>query len=541
FGVGRSSTVVVQRSADEYRLSTNGLPESAIQGPGGRSSRYAIARWLALLPSAARPDAESAMVIGFGAGITVDAFPPRITRVVVAELESEVIRANRSLTGQRLFDPFADPRVRVVENDARNLLATTDERYDLIVSQPSHPWTAGASNLFTREFFQLADSRLTESGVFLQWIGLRFVDLDLFTSLVATLRDTFAHVEVYRPPPSGAALLVASQSPIGLQNALARSWATDAEAWFDAGVHGVRDVPIARWLDENATRGLAARGEISTDYDNLMATRAPWLLGKNREKIPPVLAAPDPIAALQASSPDLYPLRRLLALRQTERARAALDAVPAAWHDVAEGLWDLARDNRLQAVQRLRAQLASPSTVARSEAASALLVHHAGRRTGVPRYLVETLRREHPQLEAILDAWQRLRLGDPGGAAELDDRLAMIDGTHPAYFLALRLRLMWRLRSGDPADAREALRLMRPAVDLSAGPRALLLRSELAEAAEEWAVLLASLAEIAHKAERRGTMPPNLADRVRRLRHDDRFQDASWQEVWSAFDALTDS
>ncbi|MCG8461072.1 MAG: fused MFS/spermidine synthase, partial [Holophagales bacterium] len=484
-------------------------------------------------------EARTAMVVGFGAGITAQAFPPRITRIDVAELEPEVIRANRSLTAERLSDPLADPRVRIFENDARNLLATTDQTYDLIVSQPSHPWTAGASNLFTREFFRLVDSRLAGSGVFLQWIGLRFVDRELLASLVATLGETFDHVEVYRPPPSGAALLVASRSPIGLREALARSWATDAEAWADAGVHNARDVPIARWLDEDGARALAAQGRVSTDYRNLMATRAPRLIGKPRDKISTVSSNPDPVTELQREAPDLYPLRRLLALGQMDRARQVLDAVPPELSGVAEGLWDLARDNRLQGLRRLRAELESPSPTARSEAASALLIHYAGQRTGVPTDLVQTLKREHPDLDAVLVAWQRLRLGNPRGASEVDARLAAFDGTHPAYFLALRMRLFWRLRSQDPAAAREALHLMRPAIDLSTGPRALILRAELAEAAEDWTVLEASLAELGHKARLRRSMPPALESRVNRLRQDPRFQDEGWQVVWAAFGAET--
>ncbi|MEM9557593.1 MAG: fused MFS/spermidine synthase [Acidobacteriota bacterium] len=541
FGVGRSSTVLVERTLDEYRLSTNGLPESTIQSHGGRTARYAVARWLALLPAAMRPDASRAMVVGFGAGITAHAFPPRITHIDVAELEPEVLRANRSLSGERLFDPLAASRVRIVENDARNLLATTEATYDVIVSQPSHPWTAGASNLFTREFYRLADSRLTESGVFLQWIGLRFVDRELLASLVTTLQDTFAHVEVYRPPPSGAALLVASQRPFDLHESLARSWPTDQEAWADAGIHTPRDVPIARWLDADGTRALAARGQVSTDYRNLMATRAPRLLGQARDPIPAVLSDPDPVAALQRQAPDLYPLRRLLTSRQMERARRALDAVPPDLRGVADGLWDLARGNRVQGERRLRSQLTAPSAAARHEAAAALLIHHAARPTGLPTALVQSLKQEHPELDAVLVAWQRLRLGDVRGAAAVDERLAAIEPTDPEFVLALRMRLVWRLRSQDAEAAGEALHLVRPAVDLAANPRSLILRAQLAEAAADWTVFQATLAELAGKAQRLGTTPPMVSNRVTRWRDDPRFQSARWQEIWAAFDTPVES
>ena len=72
-------------------------------------------------------------------------------------------------------------------NDARGALRLTNRRYDAIVSQPSHPWTAGASHLYTREFMQLAHDHLNPGGVFVQWMNVIFMDEDLLRSLTATL------------------------------------------------------------------------------------------------------------------------------------------------------------------------------------------------------------------------------------------------------------------------------------------------------------------------------------------------------------------
>ena len=75
--------------------------------------------------------------------------------------------------------------------------ALTSKRYDAIVSQPSHPWTAGASHLYTREFMALAKDHLTEDGVYLQWMNTQFVDEFLLKSLSATMADVFPNVRVY--------------------------------------------------------------------------------------------------------------------------------------------------------------------------------------------------------------------------------------------------------------------------------------------------------------------------------------------------------
>ena len=92
-------------------------------------------------------------------------------------------------------------RVNIVTNDARNALYLTSKQYDVIVSQPSHPWTAGASHLYTSEFVGLAKSRLTQAGgVYVQWINSLFVD-----EAVAEIArgDTARSVSECAPLPAG--------------------------------------------------------------------------------------------------------------------------------------------------------------------------------------------------------------------------------------------------------------------------------------------------------------------------------------------------
>src|SRR6266850_3328538 len=96
--------------------------------------------------------------------------------------------------------------------DARGALVLANRRFDAIVSQPSHPWTAGASHLYTREFFALVHSRLTPEGVFVQWIGAAFADPQRLRSLLAAQTAVFANVQVYRPE-GGAIVMVASDAP----------------------------------------------------------------------------------------------------------------------------------------------------------------------------------------------------------------------------------------------------------------------------------------------------------------------------------------
>ena len=152
------------------------------------------------------------LVVGLGGGLMLEDLPPSVEEVEVIELEPLVIEANRAIAKQRRRDPLADPRLTLRVNDARGSLLLTGRRFDAIVSQPSHPWTAGSSPLYTREFFALVRSRLAEDGVFVQWIGPGFVDEGLLRTILATLCDVFEHVELYHP--SGGILFLASPASL---------------------------------------------------------------------------------------------------------------------------------------------------------------------------------------------------------------------------------------------------------------------------------------------------------------------------------------
>jgi spermidine synthase len=269
--VGRSSTVMVFDQGPHLRLSCNGLPESAILVRGGLPAGT-VARWLGLLPSLLRPEARDLLVVGLGGGMALEPVPASVETVDVIELEPEVLRANRRMGARRAIDPLGDPRVRVLLGDARGSLQLTARRYDAILSQPSHPWTAGASHLYTKEFFSLARARLEPDGVFVQWIGLRFTDEVLLRSLLATLLEVFAHVEAYHPT-GGGLLFAASDAPLGLAGA-EQALRAAPQDFARFGIHRLEDVAAARLLDDAGARALARGVPLNTDDRNLLASRA---------------------------------------------------------------------------------------------------------------------------------------------------------------------------------------------------------------------------------------------------------------------------
>jgi spermidine synthase len=105
-------------------------------------------------------------------------------RVDAIEIEPAILEVARQAAPVNR-DVLSNPRVHIEIGDAREVLLTTPRRYDVMFSEPSNPYRAGIANLFTREYYQAAASRLTEAGVFAQWLQGYEVD----NSTVSTPRS----------------------------------------------------------------------------------------------------------------------------------------------------------------------------------------------------------------------------------------------------------------------------------------------------------------------------------------------------------------
>jgi spermidine synthase len=84
-----------------------------------------------------------------------------------------------------------DPRVEVIYDDARHYILTSDEKFDIITSDPIHPWVKGAAALYTREYFELARQHLNPGGVISQWVPLYESSMEVVKSEIATFFEVF--------------------------------------------------------------------------------------------------------------------------------------------------------------------------------------------------------------------------------------------------------------------------------------------------------------------------------------------------------------
>ena len=472
YAVGQSATILLQETNDFFKLSSNGLSESAI-GHGGKPPYNLSQKWLSGLPTLARPDAASMLIIGLGCGVALEGVPPHISSVDVIELEPMVLAANQSIAPERGDDPLADPRISVVLNDARNALKLTQKTYDIIVSQPSHPWTGGAAHLYTVEFLQQAKSHLNPGGVFLQWINSRFLDEELLQTLMATLADQFSFVELYQPERE-VLFFLASDKPLEIwdgQQGAAMALRRYPRHYNRMGMRSPEDIIAMLSLNDAAVRSFSADAPLNTDDHNLLAFYSlPGGKGLTSDDMQTLFLDMDPLTTensdLHRNFGDRLALHhvaeQLLQGRFIQRtyqlARAA--SLPDITATIDALGYDHSGETEKARAAFNEALIRNPENGA---ARAGLLRTYMGAfaRGQLPPEVAALANQLRGPERRVLEGWVFGAAGAFGRLAALDAELAMVPPTSLFYPVSVKLRVDWRIllakQKEDPAPAVEAL------------------------------------------------------------------------------------
>jgi len=137
---------------------------------------------------------EKVLVVACGAGVTAGSFVPydSVKRIVICDIEHMVPDnvADRYFKKEN-YGVVHDPRTQVIIDDGRHFIKTTDEKFDVITSDPVDPWVKGCAALSTIEYYQMCNAHLKPGGVVALWIPLYEMNEDTAKSLIATFFKVF--------------------------------------------------------------------------------------------------------------------------------------------------------------------------------------------------------------------------------------------------------------------------------------------------------------------------------------------------------------
>jgi len=259
---------------------------------GWRFSTYRKQLLLAHLPMWLEPRIRNVLQIGLGSASTLDTLTqyPTLEKIESVEINAAVVRGAEFFEESRAF---ADPRVTVHVEDAIHYLLSHDTRYDLIIADGKQGSDcSGNAKMLSQELYQIAHDRLTEHGIFAQWISTQTLPED-YEVIVRTAASVFPYLNVFydlstttiivgsRQPLDGRLHMATEDFPPAVSESLARiqlerldllrfGWMADRDALLEAIGPG----PINRWsnsvIEFAAYRATLADIPSSKDATNIL-------------------------------------------------------------------------------------------------------------------------------------------------------------------------------------------------------------------------------------------------------------------------------
>ncbi len=287
---GRGATVAVvtqgQGARAFQRLYIQGVSNTGDAMPSLRYMR--IQALLPLLIHNAEP--KSALVIGFGTGITAGALLryPGLEHRVVAELLPAVVHAAPLFKGN--YNAASDPGIDVRLRDGRQELLRNAQAYDLITLEPPPPSAAGVVNLYSQDFYQLAAQRLAPKGLLAQWLPLPTQNIDDSRALVRSFLNVFPHASLWTSE-FHEMLLVGSLDPIELDAARIRQRFEQPSVRSALAAVGIDSAAtlLATWVTDRQGLERFAGNALPVTDDQPRIEYAPWVRSKEITRVLPAL------------------------------------------------------------------------------------------------------------------------------------------------------------------------------------------------------------------------------------------------------------
>jgi spermidine synthase len=281
YAEGTSATVSVNMTRHDGEvnkwLTVNGKTDASTL-EGDTITQYLTGH----LPVLLNENPERCLLIGLGSGCSAAAMTTydEVKRVEVAEIEEQVLEGAKLMTelNRGVLEPGVEPKLEVRIMDGRTALLGNEGAYDVIISEPSNPWIAGVSSLFTVEHYEACKRALTPTGTYCQWAQAYELDERTMRMMFATVQKVFPNATVWRTTTADYLFIARKDNaPVNYQR-LVRKFEENPALKQDLGSlrHASPGGILASYvMGPSELKAVATTGEINTDDLPLLEFWAP--------------------------------------------------------------------------------------------------------------------------------------------------------------------------------------------------------------------------------------------------------------------------
>ena len=280
---GAGATITVhQRNPTDRVISINGANVAGTNPVLRRTQKLQ-----AHLPVCLHPSPRSVLQIGFGSGGTCYSVSlhPEVESIEVVELNPDILKMSSEWFRDVNHGVLDDPRVRARIVDAKSYVAVTDQTYDLILSDSTHPRFRGNAALYARDYIAACSRRLRPGGLLSTWLPIYGLSVDDMRGILKSFHSVFPHVQVWYEnfEPHENTIVIASMQPIAIDPAsLGRRLGAVAVAndLADVGINSTIQVLDFFMLGDRAVAEFSRTGRLNTDDHPRLEFLAPQSLAQ---------------------------------------------------------------------------------------------------------------------------------------------------------------------------------------------------------------------------------------------------------------------
>jgi spermidine synthase len=253
-----------------------------------------LQRMVGHLPGILHPTAKSVLGIGFGAGVSAGTFTryPGIEHITICEIEPVIPPTSTRFFGKYNYEVYKNPKTRVVFDDARHYLLTTNDKYDIIASDPLDVFAKGTAAIYSKEYFESVKRHLNPGGLFTLYVPLYESDVRTVKSELATFFEAFPHSTIWANTVNGQGYDMVFMGHLDpptidldeIQQRLIRpDYAPVAQSLYEIGVTSIVDL-LSNYAGQNADLSAWSAGAaINRDIDLRLQYLGGWGINSTME------------------------------------------------------------------------------------------------------------------------------------------------------------------------------------------------------------------------------------------------------------------